>query len=199
MLQFEDDKGVRQCDGLTRRDFLRVGALGAGAVGLSLADLGAFGAEASKDVNCILLFLVGGPSHLDTFDPKPDAPAEVRGPFRPTRTAVPGLALCEHLPRTARLAEHFAVVRSVHHDEAPIHETGHQLMQTAASAVTARNNPITGRSCRTCAGRAARACRRPWCCRRRWATRASASATARGPAASARATPRSSFAPTPPA
>jgi hypothetical protein len=132
MLQFEANKGVEFCDGLTRRDFLRAGALSAGAVGLSLADLAQLQAapNRSKDVNCILLFLVGGPSHLDTWDLKPDAPAEVRGPFRPTRTNVPGVDICEHFPLMATRADRFAVVRSVHHREAPIHETGHQLMQT---------------------------------------------------------------------
>jgi hypothetical protein len=133
MLSFRTTKGVRFCDGLTRRDFLRAGALSAGSVGLSLADLGKVrGAAAARagDVNCILLFLVGGPSHLDTFDPKPGAPEHVRGPFRAVPTAVPGMQICEHLPLTARLAQRFAIVRSVHHRSAPIHETGHQMMQT---------------------------------------------------------------------
>jgi uncharacterized protein (DUF1501 family) len=132
MLQFEANKGVEFCDGLTRRDFLRVGALSAGAVGLSLADLTQLQAapQRSGDVNCILLFLVGGPSHLDTWDLKPHAPAEVRGPFRPTRTNVPGVEICEHFPLMAKMADRYAILRSVHHEEAPIHETGHQLMQT---------------------------------------------------------------------
>ncbi len=132
MLQFEATKGVEFCDGLTRRDFLRAGALSAGAVGLSLADLAQLRAAPtrSKDINCILLFLVGGPSHLDTWDLKPDAPSEVRGPFQPIPTNVPGVAIGEHFPLTARMADRYAIVRSVHHAEAPIHETGHQLMQT---------------------------------------------------------------------
>ena len=128
MLSLEGDKGVRFCDGLTRRDFLRVGALGAGAVGLSLGDLGA--AEKSKDIHCILLFLVGGPSQLDTWDLKPDAPAEVRGPFRPIKTNAPGVEICEHFPLMARQADRYAILRSVHHKAAPIHETGCQMMQT---------------------------------------------------------------------
>jgi uncharacterized protein (DUF1501 family) len=132
MLQFEASKGVEFCDGLTRRDFLRAGALSAGAIGLSLADLAQLQAALArpKDVNCILLFLVGGPSHLDTWDLKPGAPSEVRGPFRPTRTNVPGVEICEHFPLMAKMADRYAIVRSVHHPEAPIHETGHQLMQT---------------------------------------------------------------------
>ena len=132
MLSFEGNKGVRFCDGLTRRDFLRVGALGAGAVGLSLGDLHAAGG--SKDVNCILLFLVGGPSQLDTWDPKPGAPDYVRGPFRPARTNVPGVEICEHFPLMAKQADRYAILRSVHHKAAPIHETGHQMMQTGRLA-----------------------------------------------------------------
>jgi hypothetical protein len=85
MLQFQGKKGVEFCDGLTRRDFLRVGSLTAGAVGLSLADLAHLpraGAAGDRDLNCILLFLVGGPSHLDTWDLKPAAPDGVRGSGR---------------------------------------------------------------------------------------------------------------------
>jgi uncharacterized protein (DUF1501 family) len=132
MLEFRGKKGVEFCDGLSRRDFLKAGALSAGAVGLSLTELAQAGlaGTSKRDINCILLFLVGGPSHLDTFDPKPHAPAEVRGPFQPIRTSVPGMEVCEHLPRLAAMADRYAIVRSVHHDEAPIHETGHQMMQT---------------------------------------------------------------------
>jgi uncharacterized protein (DUF1501 family) len=134
MLQFESKKGVEFCDGLTRRDFLRVGALSAGAMGLSLADVArlqlAGAADPSGEINCILLFLVGGPSHLDTWDLKPAAPDTVRGPFRPIPTNVPGIAIGEHFPLMARMADRYALLRSVHHQTAPIHETGHQLMQT---------------------------------------------------------------------
>ena len=130
MLSFDGNKSVRSCDGLTRRDFLRVGAIGAGAVGLSLGDLRAAPSDDKKDINCILLFLVGGPSQLDTWDLKPDAPAEIRGPFRPIQTNVPGVEICEHFPLMAKQADRYAILRSVHHKEAPIHETGHQMMQT---------------------------------------------------------------------
>jgi uncharacterized protein (DUF1501 family) len=132
MLQFESINTPSACDAVTRRDFLRVGALSAGVVGLSLAELNvlqAFGRNPSE-TNCILLFLVGGPSQLDTWDLKPDAPEEIRGPFRPIRTNVPGIAIGECFPWMARMADRFSLVRSVHHDAAPIHETGHQLMQT---------------------------------------------------------------------
>src|SRR5262245_4540486 len=134
MLSFEANRGARFCDGPTRRDFLRVGGLSAGAVGLSLADLvglqQAGAADPSRDLNCILLFLVGGPSQLDTWDLKPGAPENIRGPFRPIQTNVTGIQIGEHFPRMARMADRYAIVRSVHHRAAPIHETGHQLMQT---------------------------------------------------------------------
>jgi uncharacterized protein (DUF1501 family) len=131
MLHLTGNRGARFCDGLTRRDFLRVGGL---AVGFGLTELAlldhAGAAPTQREKACIQLFLVGGPGHLDTWDLKPDAPDNIRGPFRPIRTTVPGLDLCEHFPLMARRAERFAVLRSLHHREAPIHETGHQLMQT---------------------------------------------------------------------
>jgi uncharacterized protein (DUF1501 family) len=131
MLTFEGDKGVECCDSLTRRDFLRAGAAGAGAVGLTLADLCRVeAANGKQERNCIVLFLVGGPSQLDTWDLKPDAPADIRGPFKPIRTSVPGIEIGEHFPLMARRADRFALVRSVFHQAAPVHETGHQLMQT---------------------------------------------------------------------
>ncbi|HEV3444480.1 MAG TPA: DUF1501 domain-containing protein [Gemmataceae bacterium] len=131
MLNFQSETPVRFCDGMSRRDFLRVGSLSAGSVGLSLADLqAAQNGGAADGVNCILLFLVGGPSQLDTWDPKPAAASTIRSPFRPIATKVPGLTLCETFPLMAQMADRFAVVRSVHHIEAPIHETGQQLMQT---------------------------------------------------------------------
>ncbi|MFO0967153.1 MAG: DUF1501 domain-containing protein, partial [Gemmataceae bacterium] len=132
MLSFESNKGARFCDGLTRRDFLRAGGLAAGAIGLSLADLNqlkAAGAARSSDINCIVLFLVGAPSHLDTWDLKPGAPDNVRGPFRPINTNVPGVQICEHFPQMARMADRYAIIRSVYHRAASIHETGHQMMQ----------------------------------------------------------------------
>jgi len=130
MLNFLSNKPVRFCDGVSRRDFLRVGTLSAGAVGLSLAQVPAASVNPKAGLNCILLFLVGGPSHLDTWDPKPDAPANIRGPFRPIQTNVAGIQLSEHFPLMSRMADRFALVRSVHHQAAPIHETGQQLLQT---------------------------------------------------------------------
>ncbi len=115
---------------VTRRDFLRTGAATAGAAGLTLTHGLDARAANSGDVNLILLFLVGGPSQLDTWDMKPAAPANVRGPFKPIATNVAGVRIGELFPRMAQQAHRYAIVRSVHHTAAPIHETGHQLMQT---------------------------------------------------------------------
>ena len=102
------------CDGLSRRNFLKVGALGVG--GLTLADL--FRAEAaagtaSSNKAVINIHLAGGPSHQDTFDLKPDAPHEFRGEFNPTKTNVPGLDICELFPMLAQSADKFAIIRSL--------------------------------------------------------------------------------------
>ncbi len=100
---------------------------------------------ASKEFRCIFLHLVGGPSHLDTWDPKPDAPAEYRGPFRAIKTNVPGIAISELFPQMARMADQFALVRSVYHDEAPIHETGQQLIQTGNCNAAQKTSAIARR------------------------------------------------------
>ena len=98
----------------SRRDFVRVGALT--AFGLGLADaLRLRGADVPpvRARSCILIWLDGGPSHLETFDLKPDAPAEVRGPFQPIDTAIPGVRICELLPQTARRLDQMAIIRSL--------------------------------------------------------------------------------------
>src|SRR5205085_2440303 len=79
---------------------------------------------------CIMLFLVGGPSQLDTWDPKPDAPAEIRGPFRTIETKVPGVRVSECFPRLAGMLDKVALVRTVYHQATAVHDTGHQMMQT---------------------------------------------------------------------
>jgi hypothetical protein len=120
MLRLEVPRGVRHCDGLTRRELLCAGALGLGGLTLpSLLRLEQAAASPSvppaRARSVILLFLSGGPSHLDMWDLKPDAPEEIRGTFRPTATNVPGIHISEHLPRTAALADRLAILRSVRH------------------------------------------------------------------------------------
>lgn len=132
MIRIDAEKAVSFCDGLRRRDFLHLGAISTLGLGLSsYFELQAKGAVSpKKDVNCIFLFLVGGPSHLDTWDMKPDAPAEIRGPYKPIATNVEGVQISEIFPRMARHADKFALLRSVYHTAAAVHDTGHQMMQT---------------------------------------------------------------------
>ena len=99
------------CSGpLRRRGFLRLGTLALG--GMGLADLLAVRAAAAPapDTSVILFWMWGGPSQFETYDPKPDAPSEIRGPFRPVSTSVPGLDLCEVFPRQARLGDKIALI-----------------------------------------------------------------------------------------
>jgi hypothetical protein len=106
----------RHAIGMVRREFLQVGF--SGFAGLSLAGLlegRARGAVAPRAKSLIMVFLTGAPSHVDTFDMKPDAPEAIRGEFQPIATNVPGLAVCEHLPRLATMADRLAVVRSMSH------------------------------------------------------------------------------------
>jgi hypothetical protein len=110
------DSGTRLCDGLTRREWLRIGGLG--AVGLTLPALWQGQAAAATGSRgqakaCILLFHLGGPPQHETWDPKPDAPPEIRGPFKPIATSVPGLQVGELMPQTARQAQHLCVLRAV--------------------------------------------------------------------------------------
>ena len=102
------------CDGVSRRNFLKIGALGLG--GLSLPQL--FEAEAASGIRkshkaIIMIYLPGGPPHQDTFDLKLDAPSEIRGEFKPIRTNVPGIEICEHLPLMAKMADKLAFLRSI--------------------------------------------------------------------------------------
>src|SRR3954470_7047321 len=110
--------GARLCDGRTRREILRVGGLGLLGAGLRLPDL----ADAATDPadssfgrakSCIVLFLMGGPPQHSTWDPKPDAPAEVRGEFGPIATNVPGISVASLFPMTARVMDKVCLLRAV--------------------------------------------------------------------------------------
>lgn len=124
MLQFESAQQIGR--GISRRDVLRAGFLGIG--GLTLGQtlrLEAASGVTAKDTAVILLFAHGGPSHLETYDMKPRATAEIRGPFDPIKTNVPGIDVCEHLPKHAKIADKFTLIRSCCHDEAD-HFAGHR-------------------------------------------------------------------------
>ena len=120
------------CDGKGRRDFLQVGmgALG----GLCLTDILRLRAEAkaggqpANDVRCIFVWLDGGPSHYETFDPKPDAPDGIRGEFGTVKTSVPGVRFCEHVPHLAKAFDKYTVVRSIAHKENNHGAGNHYLM-----------------------------------------------------------------------
>ena len=106
------------CDGVARRDFLTLGALGAGltladALRLRAASPAKKGGDRTPSKSVIMVYLPGGPSHIDMYDPKPDAPAEFRGEFKAVPTSVPGVQLCEHMPMQAKMMDKLAVLRSV--------------------------------------------------------------------------------------
>jgi hypothetical protein len=127
------------CAGMRRRDFLQIG-LG-GTLGLGFCDLLRLRAGAAEvaaaagtmrpgsGVNCILVWMDGGPSHYETFDPKPDAPVEIRGEFKPIPTRIPGVQFSECLPQLADVADRLTVVRSIHHKD-PNHGGGNHYMMT---------------------------------------------------------------------
>lgn len=141
------------CPGpVSRREFLRVGALGLG--GLTVADLLRLRAEAGEsqrgkesDTAIIFVWLPGGPPHMDMYDMKPEAPIDYRGDFRPIRTTVPGLDVCELMPLHARMADKFSIVRSIAHEFAD-HGGGHKRFLTGripkSPVDTVNDNPMAG-------------------------------------------------------
>ncbi len=131
-------EGARLCDGLTRRDWLRVGGLG--LFGLSMPELLRSGQTAAaktarsagpgvgKAKACIVLFLMGGPPQHSTWDPKPDAPAEIRGEFKPIATSTPGLMVSELMPQTARLTDKVCVLRAMASNDNAHSSSGYYMM-----------------------------------------------------------------------
>jgi len=133
MLSLSGQPSAPLCRPHTRREFLRVGGLAVG--GLSLPTLLGHAAPARQAAkSCILIFMDGGPSHLELWDLKPDAPAEVRGEFKPIDSSVPGVRVGELLPLTSRLMHHVAQVRSVRHSIND-HNAGSYYMLTGKSPV----------------------------------------------------------------
>lgn len=139
------DSPVRLCQGVTRREWLRVGGLS--SMGVMLPDLlraerqkkdggGSFGRAKS----CIFCFMFGAPAHQDIWDLKPEAPEEVRGPFKPISTKVPGTQFGEHIPRTAGMADRFALIRSVTHPDST-HTVAMHYMQTGVRHRRPNTNP----------------------------------------------------------
>ncbi|XZE18358.1 DUF1501 domain-containing protein [Pirellulaceae bacterium SH449] len=125
---------------MQRRTYLKLGL--AGLAGGSFTELmalraanGAFGDSTNKPItkpcSCILIWMDGGPTHFETFDPKPEAPAEIRGDFRPIKTSVSGIEICEHLPKLAKIADKYSIIRSVCHNQGN-HGAGNHYMMTGA-------------------------------------------------------------------
>jgi len=147
--------GHPRCDGVSRRDVLHLGLLT--AFGLSLANLFRLRGEedpreeagekrgdpSARANSCILIWLDGGPSHIDTFDPKPDAPSEVRSQFRAIPTSAPGISICEHLPLTAKVMHEVALIRSLTH-ELGNHDTGTRFLFTGHRPTPALDYPSLG-------------------------------------------------------
>lgn len=130
MLNFLSSSKTRRCDGVSRRTLLRAGSLP--FFGLTLADLlEARSAETGKpkdELSCILLWCDGGLSTIDTFDMKPDAPLEYRGEFKPIATSVPGLTVCEHLPKVARQMHRIGQLRTIVHKGSQHAEACHWML-----------------------------------------------------------------------
>jgi hypothetical protein len=147
MLRITDRGTINTCDRVSRRDFLQVGSLG--AVGVTLPHLLAAQAQgavrdAHDERSVIMIFNLGAPSQIDTFDPKPGAAAEIRGPFKPIQTRSPEIQLTEILPRHADVADRISLVRSCFHTAAAVHDTGHQMMQTGRLFTGGINTPHAG-------------------------------------------------------
>jgi hypothetical protein len=124
----------RNCEGVSRRDCLKLGLGGLLSGGL----VGALRSTAAAAVNpsrqakaCILIWMDGGPSHYETFDPKPDAPPEFRGQFDAIPTKIPGVSFSQHMKRLASVADKLAVIRSIRHDQGN-HGAGNHYMMTGA-------------------------------------------------------------------
>ncbi|HYV28975.1 MAG TPA: DUF1501 domain-containing protein [Candidatus Eisenbacteria bacterium] len=131
---------THNCAGMPRRDFLQLGI--GGVLGIGFADLLRLRANAvssspppskatGKQINCIMIWLDGGPSHYETFDPKPDAPSEIRGEFKAISTSVPGVQFSEAVPNLAKAADKLTIVRSICHKD-PNHGGGNHYMMTGA-------------------------------------------------------------------
>ena len=147
MLTLIGEGTAHMCNGVTRRDFLQVGTLGAIGLGLPqylAASEAGIVDPTKKNRSAIMIFNLGAPSQLDTFDMKPDAPAEIRGPFQPIATNAPGIQISEILPRHAKIADKFSLVRSCFHRGAAVHDAGWQIMQTGRQFQGGVNTPHVG-------------------------------------------------------
>ena len=152
MLRIDAGSTRSYCDGLHRRSFLQIGVAGMGTAGLgtilAAKEASAALGQSRKDTSVILLWLDGGPGHMDMYDMKPEAPVEYRGIWRPIPTVVPGMEVTELFPLQAKVADRFSVVRSLYHNNGD-HFTGGHWMLTGrgagvSGAATAGKYPFFG-------------------------------------------------------
>jgi hypothetical protein len=140
MLRITATDQYRYCDGLTRRSFLTVGSLG--LAGLALPDVLRARSQAAsssgRDTAVIFIWLDGGPTHMDTYDLKMEAPKEYRGEMKPTKTNVPGIDICDLMPEQAKVMDRLSIVRSLHHKTGD-HFAGAHWMTTGYFGSTAAN------------------------------------------------------------
>lgn len=143
MFRIDAGRTRQYCDGMSRRSFVQLGV--AGMAGVGLADV-LRAKEASRpvggsknDTAAILIWLDGGPSHLDLYDMKPEAPAEVRGIWNPIRTNVPGIEISELFPKQAQVADKFSIVRSLYHNTGDHFAGGHRMLTTKDMGVSGAN------------------------------------------------------------
>src|SRR5437899_6427525 len=134
----------RYCDGLSRRSFLQLGVAGMATLGLpqllrAKEQSAVTHGGTKKNTSVILIWLDGGPSHMDLYDMKPDAPAEYRGIWKPIRSKVPGFEISELFPKQAKVTDKFSVVRSLHHDTGDHFAGGHRMLTAKDLGVSGAN------------------------------------------------------------
>ncbi|MDG2383213.1 MAG: DUF1501 domain-containing protein [Pirellulaceae bacterium] len=141
MFRIDAGGAGRYCDGLNRRSFVQLGIAGMASIGLPrwLQAREQLTSAKSNQRSAILIWLDGGPGHLDTYDMKPTAPAEYRGIWRPIRTNVTGIELTELFPRQAKIADKFSIVRSLHHDTGDHFAGGHRMLTSKDMGVSGGN------------------------------------------------------------
>ncbi len=144
MFRILGQSSSKYCDGLSRRSFVQLGMAGMGSLGLPAMlrakDQAAASGGEKKDTSVILLWIDGGPGHMDTYDMKPEAPVEYRGIWRPIKTNVPGFEITEMFPEQAKIADKFSVVRSLHHDNGDHFSAGHLMLTGRHSGVSGASN-----------------------------------------------------------
>lgn len=148
MLRIDMGQSGRYCDGLSRRHFVRLGVAGMASVGLPRVLEARELSGKRKQTSVILIWLDGGPSHMDLYDLKPEAPPEYRGIWKPITTNVEGMSISELFPKQARIADKFSVVRSLHHDNGDHFSGAHAMLTSRISGVngaaTAGRSPSIG-------------------------------------------------------